>query len=140
MAPDELDAEHNDHSRRYRSWLHRMATDQEKVDILKWLKGFATPTTWAKSLIYLIMGLIILFVALSILGRGSNVHKPFLVALPGSTVMNPDLSSKQEMEQKRPWWRPIPYIAVFGGASSRGTSKFDFEPEYGAQVGIRWDF
>lgn len=112
----------------------------EPFDIKKFLQGFVTPTTWAKSIIYLIMGLIILFIALSIIGRGSNVHKPFLLALPGSTVMNPDLSSKQEMEQKRPWWRPIPYVAVYGGARNRGTNSFNFEPEYGAQVGVRWDF
>ena len=112
----------------------------ETFDIKKFLKGFATPTTWAKSLIYLVMGLVILFVALSILGRGSNVHKPWLIALPGSTVVEPDMSSTQELTNQRPWWRPIPYIAFFGGARSRAGDSFKFEPEYGAQVGIRWDF
>ena len=111
----------------------------ESFDIKKFLKGFATPTTWAKSVIYLVMGLIILFVALSVLSRGSNVHKPFLIALPGSTVMNPDMSSEQKME-KSPWWRPIPYISFFGGVRNKGTESVSFQTEYGAHVGIRWDF
>ena len=111
----------------------------EAFDIKKFMKGFVTPTTWAKSVMFLIMGLIILFVALSILSRGSNVHKPFLIALPGSTVVEPNMSSTQEMNQ-RPWWRPIPYISIFGGARGKVGDSFDLEPEYGTQVGIRWDF
>lgn len=76
---------------------------------------------------------------------GDNVHKPWIIALPGSTVTNPDLHSEQKMEQKkRPWWMPIPYIfgegAVRTRSSGGGGIKFDdWEPEVRAGVGLRID-
>lgn len=73
-----------------------------------------------------------------------NVHKPILIALPGSTVTNPDLHSEQKLEQKkRPWWMPIPYVFGEAGVRTRseggGIKVDDWEPELRAGVGLRID-
>lgn len=118
----------------------------EPFSFKKWLGGFVNPTTWSKSIVYFAMIAVILIVIFTIyrayfMKTGSNIAKPFVIALPGSTIGDITQHSEQKIEQKRKWWQPIPYIAIYGGA--RGTSKTSFdtiEGEYGVQGGIRWDF
>lgn len=123
----------------------------ESFDIKKWFTGFVNPVTWSKSVVYLAMILIVLLIGFTIyrayfMKTGSNLHRPTIIALPGSTVTNPDMHSEQKIEQqKRPWWRPIPYISVYGVVQttpqSKGQVKFDdWSPGIGSQAGIRWDF
>ena len=76
---------------------------------------------------------------------GDNVHKPRVIVLPGGSFTgNVDQSSEQKNEKSRPWWKPIPYVLVYGGTRTGvnrgGISSQDFEPEVGAQIGLRWDF
>jgi len=117
----------------------------EPFSIKKMLSGFINPITWSKSIVIGGILAIILIVGFTIyrayfLKTGSNVNKPVVVALPGSTMGPVTFHSEQKVEdKKRAWWKPIPYVAVFGGARSKDNT-FDFEPEYGAQAGLRWDF
>lgn len=66
-----------------------------------------------------------------------NINQPAIHVDTGGTL---HYTNVQQSEKKRAWWRPIPYVAMHGGATNKTTSSFDFEPEYGAEVGLRWDF
>ena len=77
--------------------------------------------------------------------QGDNVHKPWLIALPGSHIDKVDQSSKQKMEEKkRPWWQPIPFVEIYGGVQSRPKNNSvnftAYDPEIGTHAGLRWDF
>jgi len=120
----------------------------EPFDIKKWASGFINPVTWSKSIVYFGMVLLILFVGLTIyraffMKTGSNIHRPWMIALPGSTV-TADMSSEQKVEQKkRSWWMPIPYIEVFGEITSKYDEDNKFtkpRPGFGVETGVRWDF
>jgi hypothetical protein len=124
--------------------------EKEPWSLLKALSGFVNWKTWTKAVIFLAMGVLILFEVFTVyrayfMKTGSNIHKPWIVALPGSTVTSPDMHSEQKVEAaKRPWWRPIPYI--YGAATvqttpqSKGSIKFDdWSPGIEGGVGVRWD-
>ena len=117
----------------------------EPFSIKKWFSGFINPTTWSKGFVYFFMIAIIIVVCLTVyrayfMKTGSNVSKPWVIALPGSTVSEIDMSSTQKIDQKRPWWYPIPFVEVFGGVRNKEAGSLSFETEYGARCGVRWDF
>jgi hypothetical protein len=120
---------------------------------LKYLFAGAGAVDWWKAIgLGWRLGVTILIIILLIAGAvqiknflfpqtGSNVHRPTMIALPGSHIGHVDQSAEQKTEvKKRPWFLPIPFISIYGGARTRQATSFNFEPEYGAQVGIRWDF
>ena len=117
----------------------------EPFDIKKWFGGFLNPVTWSKSVVYLAMGLVILVIIFTVyrayfMKTGSNINKPIVVGLPGSTIGNVTFQSEQKIENKRKFWQPIPYVAVFGEYKSVDASINHFEAGYGITGGIRWDF
>lgn len=132
--------------------------DKPKGFDLKYLLVGEGAKDWYKALgngwrilVLFLLGLVLVVGIVSIKNAlfpkpGDNVHKPTFIALPGSTVGNVDLHSEQKQEApKRPWWRPIPYVAVYGAVETRkkgsGQVSFDeYDPCLGAQAGLRWDF
>lgn len=91
---------------------------------------------------------IILIVAFTIMGilwakdllfphKPDNINQPDIHVAEGGTL---HYTNVQNSETKRKWWQPIPYVAIHAGATNKQTDSFNFEPEYGAEVGIRWDF
>jgi hypothetical protein len=66
-----------------------------------------------------------------------NINQPAIHVDTGGTL---HYTNVQQSSQKRAWWRPIPYVAIHAGATNKQTDSFNFEPEYGGEVGIRWDF
>jgi len=115
--------------------------DNEKFDIVKWVKGFIDPKTWAKSLVYGLMIAAIIFVGLTIYRayfKKDQAQKTTIHIASGGTA---NITNVQNAEKKRKWWMPIPYISVFGEARNDTTSKFeDIKYGYGGQVGLRLDF
>lgn len=116
--------------------------DNEVFSIKKMVCGFFSSVTWAKSVVYLIMIVVLLLV-------GYAVYKAYFVKPPqvqhttvtvqqGGTA---NITNVQKQEEKRKWWMPIPFVSVFGEARGSSKSSFDdLDYGYGAQAGIRWDF
>ena len=83
----------------------------EKFDIVKWVKGLVDPTTWAKSVMYLIMCGLIIFVLVCIKNfffpaRTQQVSKPTVVALPGSKIEKDAIhqeSTQITVEKEKPF-------------------------------------
>jgi len=115
--------------------------DGEKFSIVKWFSGFVNPITWSKSVAYLAMIVIILFVAFTVYRAyfmKNQQQKTHITVQKGGTA---NITNVQNQNNKRPWWMPIPYISIFGEAKGSPRSSFDdVQYGYGAQAGIRWDF
>lgn len=115
--------------------------DGEKFDVKKLLAGFASPITWSKSLVYMAMIVIVLFAALTVYRAYFMKNQQQRTVIRVASGGTANITNVQIQEVKRKWWKPIPYVSMYGEA--RGTSKTSFEDidyGYGGQVGIRWDF
>lgn len=81
----------------------------EPLDIKKWILGLVDPTTWAKSVMYLIMIGVILFIVVMVKNfffpaKATNTNKPIAVVTPFAKIEKLDQSSIQVMtEKERPW-------------------------------------
>lgn len=77
-----------------------------------------------------------------------NISKPdcdnTVVVTPGATVtggihLESRTDTSQKVENKRPWWMPIPFVSVYGEARSKGSDIGSYETGLGGQVGVRLD-
>lgn len=126
----------------------------EPFSIKKALGGFLNPVTWSKAVVIGAMIAIILFLGFTIyrayfMKTGSNIskptHTPTNIMFPGSGDIgtldqSQDVKTDQKVEQKRPWWWPIPFIQATAGVRNKEGGSTNFEPDYRLDAGVRLDF
>jgi hypothetical protein len=109
--------------------------DGEKFDLKKWVLGFVDPTTWSKSVIYLIMICALLFIAFAIKNTffptKSNVNKPVTVVTPFAKVDKIDNTSTQISVEKE---------KSFEVGVGVGAGRFDNKDGYMGGIWGKWKF
>ena len=80
----------------------------EPFDIKKFLKGFVDPTTWSKTVVYLIIGGVIVFTLMCVKNyffpTKKNVNKPVTTVLPFARVGKVDNTNTQITVEKEKAW------------------------------------
>jgi hypothetical protein len=76
----------------------------EKFDLVKWLKGLIDPVTWSKSVMYLVMGAVIVFALVCVKSyffpTKKNINKPVTTVLPFAKVDKIDNTNTQITVEK----------------------------------------
>lgn len=108
--------------------------DIEKFDPIKWIKGFANPTTWGKAIVYLIIGGAIIFVLVCVKNfffpkKDTQVNRPIAYIAPFAKAEKGAISqdNTQVLVTEKPW-----EVGVGVGAG-----RFDNKDGYGGFLTVK---
>ena len=107
----------------------------EPFDIKKFLRGFVDPTTWSKTVVYLIIGGVIVFTLMCVKNyffpTKKNVNKPVTTVLPFARVGKVDNTNTQVTVEKE---------KSFEVGVGVGAGRYDDKDAYGGMVWGKYKF